>query len=78
MKIEEIIKFIDDRIEHYQKIIIMNDEEYIKIDDVGLGITGEKMTKQHKKKALAELQNGTIFLQGKIEALQEINKVIKI
>jgi len=74
---KELEKIVKDKIEHYKKIIEKNDEEYIKIDDFALGITGEKMSKYHKKKALDELQNGMIFVQGKIEAFQEIMKEIE-
>jgi len=75
--VKEFEKIVKDKIKHYKQIIEKNDEEYIKIDDFALGIAGEKMSKYQKKKALDELQNGTIFVQGKIEAFQEIMKEIE-
>lgn len=75
--VDEFIKIANDRIKYYKKRIDKNDDEYCDIEDSSLGLAGEKMTIQQKKKALDELQNGTIFLQGKIEAFQEIMKEIK-
>ena len=74
---KELEKLLKTKIEHYSNVRDKNDDEYCKIDDFALGIAGEKMSKYQKKKALEELQNGTIFVQGKIEAFQEIMKEIK-
>ena len=77
MSNKQILKLLKTKIEHYSKIRDKNDDEYCKIDEFALEIAGEKMTPYQKKKALDELQNGTIFVQGKIEAFQEIMKEIK-
>ena len=77
MSNKQILKLLKTKIEHYSKIRDKNDDEYCKIDEFALGIAGEKMSKYQKKKALDELQNSTIFVQGKIEAFQEIMKEIK-
>ena len=74
--VDEFITMVNDKIKRYKKISEKNDEEYCKIDDFALGLAREKMTRAQKKKALEELQNGTIFVQGKIEAFQEIMKEI--
>jgi hypothetical protein len=75
--INELEKIVKDKIKHYKKVIEKNDKEYIEIDDFALGLAGEKMSKYQKKKALDELQNGIIFVQGKVEAFQEILREIK-
>jgi len=74
---KQIQKLLKEKIEHYSKIRDKNDDEYCKIDDFSLGLAGERMSKIQKKKALEELQNGTIFVQGKIEAFQEILNSLK-
>lgn len=74
---KQIQKLLKEKIEHYSKVRDKNDDEYCKIDDFALGLAGEKMSKQQKEKALEELQNGTIFVQGKIEAFQEILNTLK-
>lgn len=73
---QRILGIIDKRIIKFKKVVEENDEEYIKLNDFGLGFTGEKMTKKQKDKNLEEIKNGTIFVSGKIEVLQEIKKAI--
>lgn len=74
---KELIKQIEDKIAKYKKVSDENDDQYCKIDDFGLGFDGQKMNSFQKDKALTELQNSTIFLQGKMEAFQEILNVLK-
>ena len=76
-KMKELIKQIEDKIKYYQKASNENDEQYCKIDDFGLNFAGEKLNSFQKQKAMKEIMDSTIFLQGKIEAFQEILNVLK-